>query len=165
MRVPGPLRKNVDAWFEAYREWRSLDMHIALLIDCDNTNPAAIEGILGDLAEQGTINIRRAYANWKRTVGWESKLLPHAIQPIQQFVYRKGKGAVDMCMTIDAMDLLYTERVDCFALVTNDGDFTPLVHKLLSKGKVVIVFGEKTSDLLIQACSIYIHTGRYFNEE
>jgi uncharacterized protein (TIGR00288 family) len=161
MRFSRPLRKNVDAWFEAYREWRSLDMHIALLIDCDNSRPGAIQGILGELAEQGAINIRRAYANWRRPVGWEPKLLPFGIQPIQQFVYRKGKNAVDMCMTIDAIDLLYTERVDCFALVTNDGDFTPLVHKLLSKGKVVIVFGETTSDQLIQACSIFVHTGRF----
>jgi len=36
--------------------------------------------------------------------GWEAKLHPLAIQPIQQFAYTKGKNAIDMCMAIDAMD-------------------------------------------------------------
>lgn len=161
MRISSSLRPNIGTWFDAYRDCRSLDVHIALLIDCDNANPAAIGGILGELAQQGTINIRRAYANWKRSVGWEPKLHSFAIQPIQQFVYRQGKNTVDMCMTIDAMDLLYTERVDCFALYTNDSDFTPLVHKLLSKGKVVIGFGEHPPGPFVQACSVFIHTGRF----
>lgn len=161
MRGSPPFRRKMGAYFDAYRECRSLDVYIALLIDCENSRPGAIEGILGELAEHGTINIRRAYANWRRPVGWETKLHNFAIQPIQQFVYRKGKNAVDMCMTIDAMDLLYTERVDCFALVTNDSDFTPLVHKLLAKGKVVIGFGDRPSGSFVQACSVFIHTGRF----
>ena len=67
-----------------------------------------------------------------------------------------------MCMTIDAMDLLYTERVDCFALVTSDSDFTPLVYKLLSKGKVVIGFGENNPpEPFVKACSMFIHTDRF----
>lgn len=161
MRGSLPSWRKMGAYFDTYRESRSLDVYIALLIDCENSRPGAIEGILGELAQQGTINIRRAYANWRRPVGWEPKLHNFAIQPIQQFVYTKGKNAVDMCMTIDAMDLLYTERVDCFALVTNDSDFTPLVHKLLAKGKVVIGFGENCSGSFIQACSVFIHTGRF----
>lgn len=102
----------------------------------------SIDGILGELAAKGTINIRRAYGNWKNQASWEAKLHPFAIQPIQQFAYTKGKNALDMCMAIDAMDLMYTEKVDCFALVTSDSDFTPLVLKLLFKGKTVIGFGE-----------------------
>lgn len=134
-------------------------MHIALLIDCENAKPDAIDGILGELAEKGTISIRRAYGNWKNQAGWEARLHPFAIQPIQQFSYTKGKNALDMCMTIDAMDLLYTERIDCFALVTSDSDFTPLVLKLLSKGKGVIGFGEsKTPEPFVKACSVFIHT-------
>lgn len=137
-------------------------MHIALLIDCENAKPDSIDGILGELAEKGTINIRRAYGNWKNQAGWEAKLHPFAIQPIQQFAYTKGKNALDMCMTIDAMDLLYTEKVDCFAFVTSDSDFTPLVLKLLSKGKTVIGFGEsKTPEPFVRACSVFIHTDNF----
>lgn len=162
MRVSSPLRRNMGAWFEAYREWRLLDMHIALLIDCENARPGGIEGILGERAEQGTINIRRAYGNWRTRIGWEPKLHPFAIQPTQQFAYTKGKNAVDMCMTIDAMDLRYTEHVDCFALVTSDSDFTPLVHKLLPKGKLVIGFDENNPpEPFVKTCSIFVHTGRF----
>jgi uncharacterized protein (TIGR00288 family) len=134
-------------------------VNIALLIDCENAKPDSIDGILGELAEKGTINIRRAYGNWKNQGGWEVKLHPNAIQPIQQFAYTKGKNAIDMSMAIDAMDLLYTEKVDCFALVTSDSDFTPLVLKLLSKGKTVVGFGEsKTPEPFKKACSVFIHT-------
>ncbi len=137
-------------------------MNIALLIDCENASPNSIHGILSELAEKGTINIRRAYGNWKNQAGWEEKLHPFAIQPVQQFAYTKGKNAVDMCMAIDAMDLLFTEKVDSFALVTSDSDFTPLVLKLISKGKSVIGFGEsKTPDPFKKACSLFIHTDHF----
>ena len=137
-------------------------MNVALLIDCENANPESIEGILGELAEKGAINIRRAYGNWKNQPGWEGKLHPFAIQPVQQFAYTKGKNAVDMCMAIDAMDLLFTESIDVFALVTSDSDFTPLVLKLLAKGRQVIGFGEsKTPEPFKKACSLFIHTDRF----
>jgi hypothetical protein len=32
-------------------------MNVALLIDCENANPESIDGILGELAEKGAINI------------------------------------------------------------------------------------------------------------
>src|SRR5687767_7433919 len=113
-------------------------MNVALLIDCENASPESVEGILGELAAKGAINIRRAYGNWKNQGAWEQKLHPFAIQPMQQFAYTKGKNAVDMRMAIDAMDLLFTESIDVFALVTSDSDFTPLVMKLLEKGKTVM---------------------------
>jgi uncharacterized protein (TIGR00288 family) len=131
-------------------------MNVALLIDCENANPESIDGILGELAAKGAINIRRAYGNWKNQAAWEEKLHPFAIQPVQQFAYTKGKNAVDMCMAIDAMDLLFTESIDVFALVTSDSDFTPLVLKLLAKGKSVIGFGEsKTPEPFKKACSLF----------
>lgn len=137
-------------------------MNIALLIDCENASPKAIHGILSELAEKGVVNIRRAYGNWKKEAGWEEKLHPLAIQPIQQFAYTSGKNAADMSMAIDAMDLLYTETIDCYALVTSDSDFTPLVMKLLSKGKQVIGFGEsKTPEPFKRACSLFIHTDEF----
>jgi uncharacterized protein (TIGR00288 family) len=134
-------------------------MNIALLIDCENAKSTSIDGILREWAERGTTNVRRAYGNWRNQGGWDQKLHPFAIQPIQHFPYTKGKNAIDMGMTIDAMDLLYTESIDCFALVTSDSDFTPLVMKLLSKGKTVIGFGEsKSPEPFKKACSVFIHT-------
>lgn len=70
---------------------RESRMNIALLIDCENAKADMIDGILSELAEKGTINIRRAYGNWKNQVGWEAKLHPFAIQPIQQLRTRRAK--------------------------------------------------------------------------
>ena len=38
---------------------------IALLIDCDNVTPNAIEGVLEELAKHGTVNVRHAHGDWK----------------------------------------------------------------------------------------------------
>jgi uncharacterized protein (TIGR00288 family) len=134
-------------------------MHIALLIDCENAAAESIHGVLSDLAERGTVNVRRAYGNWKNSPSWEAKLHPFAIQPVQQFAYTSGKNASDMCMTVDAMELLFTEKLDAFALMTSDSDFTPLAMKLLSKGKQVIGFGKSTTpEPFRKACSVFIHT-------
>ena len=134
---------------------------IALLIDCDNASSDAIESVLNELAKYGVANIRRAYGNWKnkRLKGWEEKLHMFAIKPIQQFSYTKGKNATDAAMIIDAMDLLYTQNLDAFALVTSDSDFTPLVMRILTNGLKVYGFGEeKTPDAFVNACSSFIYT-------
>jgi uncharacterized protein (TIGR00288 family) len=134
---------------------------LALLIDCDNASAAAIEGILSELAKFGVITIRRAYGNWKNQNlrGWEEKLHPHAIVPIQQFQYTSGKNATDAAMIIDAMDIMFSQRVDGFALVTSDSDFTPLVMRILSNGIKVYGFGEKKTPMpFVNACSQFIFT-------
>lgn len=130
---------------------------IALLIDCDNARPDSVGGILDELARHGSIHIRRAYGNWKHNSGWEEKLHPFAIEPIQQFPYTKGKNATDLAMAIDAMELLFTAQVDAFALVTSDSDFTPLAMKIRAKGRKVFGFGEKkTPEPFQNACSQFV---------
>ncbi len=134
---------------------------IALLIDCDNISHNSIEGIINELSKYGVINIKNAYGNWKspKLKGWEEKLLEFAIQPIQQFDYTKGKNATDIAMIIDAMDILYSQNMDAFALATSDSDFTPIVMRLLRNGLKVYGFGEeKTPDPFINACSQFIKT-------
>jgi len=102
---------------------------IALLIDCDNVSHYSIEGVLEELAKNGMVNVRHAHGDWNNPSlsGWIDRLHPHAIRPMQQFAYTKGKNATDSAMIIDAMDLLYSKSIDAFALMTSDSDFTPLV--------------------------------------
>lgn len=137
------------------------DQNIALLIDCDNASYQAVDGVLNELAKYGVTNIRRAYGNWKtpNLKGWEDQLHPFAIQPIQQFAYTQGKNATDAAMIIDAMDLLYTQQLDAFALMTSDSDFTPLVIRILTNGLKVYGFGEQKTPLpFVNACSQFIYT-------
>lgn len=137
------------------------DHKIALLIDCDNVSHRSIEGVVDELSKYGKVNIRNAYGNWKSPamVGWEEKLHPHAIKPVQQFAYTSGKNATDAAMIIDAMDLMYTQQLDGFALMTSDSDFTPLVMRILSSGITVYGFGEKKTPMpFVKACSQFIYT-------
>jgi uncharacterized LabA/DUF88 family protein len=132
---------------------------IALLIDADNSPSAKIGVILNELSTFGETSIRRAYGNWKKQElrGWEEILHDHAIRPMQQFDYSKGKNASDMAMVIDALDLLYSDRPEAFGIVSSDADFTPLVMYLRAKGAAVYGFGgQKTPEPFVNACSRFL---------
>jgi uncharacterized protein (TIGR00288 family) len=133
---------------------------IALLIDCDNVSHTAIEGVLEELANHGTVNVRHAHGDWNNPSlsGWAKKLHPHAIRPMQQFAYTSGKNATDSAMIIDAMDLLYSGNINAFALMTSDSDFTPLVLRILESGFPVYGFGaKKTPQPFVDSCSPFIY--------
>ena len=135
---------------------------IALIIDCDNAKADAIYGIMEELSKYGEINIRRAYGNWKGSNPWEEVLHPFAIQPVQQFPYTRGKNATDLAMTTDAMEILFTENVDQFFIVSSDSDFTPLAMKLRAKSKQVIGFGEeKTPQPFIDSCNTFTYIDKF----
>ena len=141
---------------------------IALLIDCDNVSHTAIEGVLEELAKHGTVNVRHAHGDWKSPSlsGWAEKLHPHAIRPMQQFAYTKGKNATDSAMIIDAMDLLYSGHIDAFGLMTSDSDFTPLVLRILESGLPVYGFGaKKTPKPFVDSCSPFIYIENLVSSE
>ena len=133
---------------------------IALLIDADNAPASKMDAILSEIAKYGVANIRKAYGNWKNPTlkRWEDCLHEYAIQPVQQFDYTKGKNATDAVLIIDAMDLLYTQKLDAFAIVSSDCDFTPLVMRILTNGLKVYGFGEKKTPLpFVYACSKFLY--------
>lgn len=133
--------------------------NIALLIDADNASHQGIDPVLTVLAELGTVNIRRAYGNWRKQAlkSWVDKLHRYGIEPQQQFDLTKGKNATDMKMTIDAMDLLYSERIDGFGIMSSDSDFMPMAMRIRQDGLPVYGFGSsKTPDAFKQACSRFI---------
>lgn len=142
--------------------------NIALLIDADNSPSKFIQEILTELANYGKINIRKAYGNWTSSnlKGWEKVIQDHAIQPIQQYDLTKGKNATDIALTIDAMDILYTKNVDAFCIVSSDCDFTPLVTRILSEGKILIGYGQrKTPSVFVNACSKFLYLDDKKTEE
>ena len=79
---------------------------LAVLIDSDNTTASLTTELLEEIAKYGTPTIKRAYGDWttQHLVGWKEELLRHAIQPVQQFAYTRGKNATDSALIIDAMD-------------------------------------------------------------
>jgi uncharacterized LabA/DUF88 family protein len=134
---------------------------LAVLIDADNTQPAIIEGLLDEVAKYGVASVKRIYGDWTSTHlrSWKERLLDHAIQPIQQFSYTTGKNATDSAMIIDAMDLLYSDRLDGFCIVSSDSDFTRLAARLRESGRTVYGFGEKkTPRAFVSVCDKFIYT-------
>ncbi len=136
------------------------DLKLAVLIDADNIPYSNIKGMLDEIAKLGVPSIKRIYGDWtKPTVsGWKPALLQHAITPIQQYSYTTGKNATDSAMIIDAMDILHSQKVDGFCLVSSDSDFTRLAIRLRESGMVVIGIGEKkTPNPFIVACDKFIY--------
>ncbi len=134
---------------------------LAVLIDADNAQPAIAPGLLGEIAKYGVASVKRIYGDWTSPglKGWKEILLEHAIQPIQQFAYTMGKNATDSAMIIDAMDLLYTEKLDGFCIVSSDSDFTRLASRIREAGLTVYGFGEKkTPKPFVGACDKFIYT-------
>lgn len=136
------------------------DLKLAVLIDADNIPHANVKGMLDEISKFGIPAIKRIYGDWtKPTVsGWKPALLHHAITPIQQYSYTTGKNATDSAMIIDAMDILHSEKVDGFCLVSSDSDFTRLAIRLRESGMLVIGIGEKkTPNPFIVACDKFIY--------
>ena len=136
------------------------DLRLAVLIDADNVPYSSIKGMLEEIAKYGNPTFKRIYADWtKPTVsGWKAVLLEYAITPIHQYSYTTGKNATDSSMIIDAMDILYSGRVDGFCIISSDSDFTRLATRLREAGMKVFGFGEKkTPTAFISACDKFIY--------
>ncbi len=136
------------------------DDKLAVLIDADNVPYANVKEMLEEISKNGTPTIKRIYADWtKPTVsGWKNVLLENAITPIQQYSYTTGKNSSDSALIIDAMDILYSGKVNGFCIVSSDSDFTRLATRLREAGMIVIGFGEKkTPQPFISACDKFIY--------
>ena len=137
-----------------------LNKNLAVLIDGDNIPSAQVKEMMEEIAKYGNPSIKRIYGDWTkpRLSKWKNLLLENAITPIQQYGYTTGKNATDSAMIIDAMDILYSGKVNGFCLVSSDSDFTRLATRLREAGMQVIGIGEKkTPNPFIVACDKFIY--------
>ena len=137
-----------------------MNPNLAVLIDGDNIPSAYVKEMMEEIAKYGNPTIKRIYGDWTKPnlAKWKSLLLENAITPIQQYSYTSGKNATDSAMIIDAMDILYSEKVNGFCLVSSDSDFTSLATRLREAGMQVIGIGEKkTPNPFIVACDKFIY--------
>ncbi|MEG9326331.1 NYN domain-containing protein [Salinimicrobium catena] len=137
-----------------------MDVKLAVLIDGDNIPSAYVKEMMEEIAKYGNPTIKRIYGDWTKPhlAKWKNVLLENAVTPIQQYGYTQGKNATDSAMIIDAMDILYSGKVNGFCLVSSDSDFTRLATRLREAGMNVIGIGEKkTPDPYIVACDRFIY--------
>jgi NYN domain/OST-HTH/LOTUS domain len=133
---------------------------LAVLIDVDNTTASVTTELLEEIAKYGTPTIKRAYGDWttSQLAGWKDQLLRHAIQPVQQFAYTRGKNSSDSALIIDAMDLLYAGNLEGFVIVSSDSDFTRLATRLRESGMTVYGIGRRTTpEPFVAACDRFIY--------
>ena len=138
----------------------NVNSNMAVLIDGDNIPSAHVKEMMEEITKYGNPSIKRIYGDWTRPGlnKWKNLLLENAITPIQQYGYTSGKNATDSAMIIDAMDILYSGKVNGFCLVSSDSDFTRLATRLKEAGMQVIGIGEKkTPNPFIVACDRFIY--------
>jgi uncharacterized LabA/DUF88 family protein len=141
---------------------------LAVLIDADNASAKLIEPLLKEIAKYGTAHVKRIYGDWatERLSGWKEKLSSLAIQPVQQFAYTANKNAIDISLVIDAMDLLHTQKIDGFCIVSSDSDFTRLAIRIRESGLIVYGFGKKQTPMaFVSACDKFIYIEAFDNSE
>jgi uncharacterized LabA/DUF88 family protein len=134
---------------------------LAVLIDADNAQPSIIGALLDEVAKYGVANIKRIYGDWTSTRlrSWKEASLEYALHPIQQYSYTVGKNATDSALIIDAMDILYTEKLDGFCIVSSDSDYTRMASRIRESGLTVYGFGEKkTPKAFVTACDKFVFT-------
>jgi uncharacterized LabA/DUF88 family protein len=134
---------------------------LAVQIDADNAQPSIIGALLDEVSKYGVANIKRIYGDWTSTKlrSWKEASLEYALHPIQQYSYTVGKNATDSALIIDSMDLLYTEKLDGFCIVSSDSDYTRLASRIRESGLTVYGFGEKkTPKAFVTACDKFIYT-------
>ncbi|NLC30332.1 MAG: NYN domain-containing protein [Chloroflexi bacterium] len=137
------------------------EKRIAILIDGDNAQASLIEQIVVESSRYGNATVRRIYGDWTSTSmkSWKDTLNSYAFQPFQQFSYSVGKNATDSAMIIDAMDILHSNQVDGFCLVSSDSDYTRLATRLRESGKLVVGIGKNlTPRAFVSACDVFIYT-------
>lgn len=134
------------------------DLRLAVLIDSENISTKYMKCIFDEISNYGITTYKRAYGDWtsSRLGGWKEIFLKYAITPIQQYSYTQGKNSTDSAMIIDAMDILYSGKVDGFCILSSDSDFTRLAGRLREAGMLVIGMGEKkTVEAFRTACSVF----------
>ncbi|MDR1700187.1 MAG: NYN domain-containing protein [Lachnoclostridium sp.] len=151
-----------------YAENEESVRRIAVLIDAENAQQQKMQLILSELSARGTLIVKRAYGDFSSEAlkKWKKTLNELVIQPIQQFAYTQKKNSSDITLVIDAMDLLYSGKIDSFALISSDSDFTKLASRLREGEKYVIGVGErKTPEAFRNACDDFIFTDTLVPEE
>jgi hypothetical protein len=108
----------------------------ALLVDADNVTAQCVEFALRELARQGCrVTLRRAYGGHQKLADIKDCLLRHGVRPL----VNQGKGTTDALLVVDAMDLLYADRLPAaVAIASSDADFAPLAVRLREAGMQVL---------------------------
>ena len=139
---------------------------LAVLIDGENASPRHARAVFEAAGKMGEATVRRIYGDFSngRLASWSAAIRSHSIVTCHQAAHVRGKNAADIALTVDAMDLMYRERLDGVCLMSSDSDFTRLAQRLREGGLEVHGFGEsKTPQAFRSACHRFEIVGKARN--
>lgn len=139
------------------------NLSVAILIDGDNASAEKMEDVMKFVARYGTAFIRRIYGDWTRKSisGWKEAAKEYSFRMVQASSFVPGKNTTDIALVMDAMDILYEGKTDCFCLVASDGDYNLLALRIRESGLTVLGYGEsKTPAALVRSCSEFLFSDR-----
>lgn len=142
--------------------------NIALLIDGDNAQPKLMKEFIEEVSKYGKATIRRIYGDWTipQMNSWKEIINQYSINPIQKFSYTTGKNSTDSSLIIDAMDILHSQSVNGFCIVSSDSDYTGLAKRIREEGLFVMGIGRKTTPIaFVNSCEIFTFTENLMQEE
>lgn len=121
---------------------------LALLIDGENVSAKFLPELERHTAELGDPVVKCVFGDFSenRLSDWVGTARYHGLELVFQVSGGKGKNSADIALTIRAMELLHTGRIDAFCLASSDRDLVPLTIRLRQSGKKVYGFGEEKAD-------------------
>jgi hypothetical protein len=132
---------------------------VAVLIDARRVSADVATGLLQRLAERGSVNVCRAYADWNSVElgDWVQQLRREGLHSFHHFAEDDDQALV--AMTIDAVDIARDAAVDEVVIAGDLTSALPLVHRLHAAGvRVVAVGSAHTPHDVRAACHEFIDT-------
>lgn len=152
---------NADSQVAVFIDYENIELSFRAKIDEDVE--VDWSRVLEAAVDLGRVVVRRAYADWANFSTSQRELLGLGIDLVH-VTSKRGKNAADIRIVIDAMEMLIGEHshISHVLLVSGDGDFTELVHRLRANGKVVVGMGISgaSAEYLINACDLFIFYDR-----
>lgn len=132
--------------------------NIAVLIDGDNAQAKLIKEAIEEVSKYGKATIRRVYGDWTipQMNSWKAILNQYSLSPIQKFSYTIGKNSTDSSLIIDAMDILHSQSVEGFCIISSDSDYTGLAKRIREEGLFVMGIGKKITPIaFVNSCEVF----------
>lgn len=142
-----------------------MEKSLALLIDAENVSAKYISLIIDEANKTGKLTYRRVYGDWTtpQISKWKKVCIDYALTPVQQFSSVSGKNASDFSLVIDALDILYSEKIDGYCIVSSDSDFTKLITRLKEDNMTLIGMGEeKTPISLVSSYDDFVYLDKLY---
>ena len=119
-----------------------------ILIDAENFQ--ASDDVLEKIFENNTARIKNLYADFSEESiinFWSDKIFKFGLEQ-KQTLKIQGKGSVDACLMLDALEYCFNQNIKKVVICGNDKDYIPLCKKLRVYNIETHVYGIGYSNII-----------------